>query len=50
MVVLATVLVHITSLANQRFYSTLMVKGRGYVKKATLCCTLVKTMYSTLGD
>ena len=33
MLVLATVPVHETSLANQHFYSTLLGRGRGYVKR-----------------
>ena len=32
MLVLATVLIHETSLANQHFYSTRLGRGRGYVK------------------
>ena len=40
MLVLATVPVHETSLANQHFYSTLLGRREGVCKKSTLC-TLV---------
>ena len=36
MLVLATVPVHETSLANQHFYSTLLGRGRRYVKEYSL--------------
>ena len=35
MLVLATVPVHETSLANQHFYSTLLSRGEGYVKRVS---------------
>ena len=41
MLVLATINVHETSLANQHFYSTLLGRREGVCKKSTLC-TLVK--------
>ena len=40
MLVLATVPVHETSLANQHFYSTLLGRREGYVK--SMLCTFVK--------
>ena len=43
MLVLATVPVHETSLANQHFNNTLLGRREGVCKKNTLC-TLVKTM------
>ena len=43
MLVLATVPVHETSLANQNFYSTLLGRREGVCKKSTLC-TLVKML------
>ena len=43
MLVLATVPVHETSLANQHFYSTLLGRGEGVCKKSTLCM-LVKML------
>ena len=33
MLILATIPVHKTSLANQHFYSTLLGGGRGYIKR-----------------
>ena len=43
MLVLATVVVHETSLANQNFYSMLLGRREGICKKSTLC-TLVKML------
>ena len=43
MLVLATVPVHETSLANQHFYSMLLGRREGVHKKSTLC-TLVKML------
>ena len=43
MLVLATIPVHETSLANQHFYSTLLSRGEEVCKKSTLC-TLVKML------
>ena len=43
MLVLATVPVHETSLANQHFYSTLLGRREGVCKKSTFCM-LVKML------
>ena len=43
MLVLASVSVHETSLANQHFYSTFLGRREGVCKKSTLC-TLVKML------
>ena len=43
MLILTTVPVHETSLANQHFYSTLLGREEGVCKKSTLC-TLVKVL------
>ena len=43
MLVLASVSVHETSLANQHFYSTLLGRREGVCKKSTLC-TFVKML------
>ena len=43
LLVLATVSVHETSLANQHFYSTHLRRKEGVCKKSTLC-TLVKML------
>ena len=48
MLVLATVLVHETSLANQHFYGMLLGRREGVCKKSILCA-LVKMLKITDG-
>ena len=43
MLILATVLVHETSLANQYFYSTFLGRREG-VRKKSMLCMLVKML------
>ena len=52
MLVLATVPVHETSLANQHFYSMLLGRREGVRKKSTLCtlAKMLKIMDGPLSD